>query len=300
MHEALFSRNGLSLERLRSFAEIISAGGPTRAAKGDSTRQSQYSRQLKELEEFFGTELFIRRQGRWVLTETGRTLQSLTNDHLNALAELRAQCACEPVVLRFGAGESFLQWRFLPKLGKLCQDLPGVRFILLNRRSEDIAAGLLAGELDVGVLPPDEAPSALKTADIPQVEFRLFAPAALRGKIKGEAANWLPSVPLALLEGGSAANDALIAQADQHNQGLRIILECSSHLQAAEAVRQGVAAAVLPAEAASWFAPGRVDSHTLLCLGKATRRVVLVWNARLTRTRRPLAEAVRVLTRILK
>lgn len=50
----LLSQGGLSLERLRSFCLVAEAGGVTKAAKGDAARQSQFSRQVKELEECFG------------------------------------------------------------------------------------------------------------------------------------------------------------------------------------------------------------------------------------------------------
>lgn len=299
MHDELFSRNGLSLERLRAFAEIVSAGGPTRAAKGDSTRQSQYSRQLKELEEFFGAELFVRRGGRWILTNVGRSLQRLTNEHLGALAELRTRCAREPVALRFGAGESFLQWRLLHKLAKLHSELPETRFILLNRRSEDIAAGLLSGELEFGVLPLDEVPASLKSTALPPVEFVVFVPSALRVEGKRNQLDWPLQLPLVLLEGGGATHDALTAKAAQLRLKLNVIIECSSHLQAAEIVRQGLAAAVLPSEAHTVFAADKVELHSLSCLRKATRLIALTWNPHLIRARPALAEALRVLLKVL-
>ena len=56
--------SGFTIERLRTFCRIAAAGSIAQAAKGDSTRQSQFSRQLKELEEFFGTELARRGRGR--------------------------------------------------------------------------------------------------------------------------------------------------------------------------------------------------------------------------------------------
>jgi len=299
MHDELFSQNGLSLERLRAFTEIVDAGGPTRAAKGESTRQSQYSRQLKELEEFFGAELFVRRGGRWALTDAGRDLQRLTNEHLGALAELRTRCAREPVPLRFGAGDSFLQWRLLPHLGRLRRELSGVRLVLFNRRSEDVAAGLLSGELEFGILPSGEVPASLKSTALAPVEFRVFVPRALHAEGKASQPDWPLYLPLVLLEGGGATYEALTTHAAQHRVKLNIVLECSSHLQAAEAVRQGLAAAVLPAEAHSFFATAEVKLHSLSCLHKATRRISLTWNAHLIRSRPALAEAVRALVKAL-
>jgi len=74
MFEALFSTRGLSLDRLRSFLEMAEAGGIARAAPGDPVRQSQISRQIRELEEFFGTELTQRRGKGLVLTPAARRL----------------------------------------------------------------------------------------------------------------------------------------------------------------------------------------------------------------------------------
>lgn len=299
MHDELFSRNGLSLERLRAFADIVSAGGPTRAANGDATRQSQYSRQLKELEEFFGAELFALRGRRWVLTSVGRELRQLTNEHFGALAELRTRCARESVELRFGAGESFLQWRLLPKLARLLQELSDVRLVLLNRRSEDIVAGLLSGELEFGILPPDKIPASLKSYALPPVEFRFFVPRSLLVGCKTDEPDWALHLPLVLLEGNGAVSDALRAQASRHEHRLNVVLECSSHLQAVELVRQGLAAAVLPVEAHTALVSDKVELHQLSCLRKATRRISLTWNARLIRTRPTLASAVRKLAGVL-
>src|SRR5438876_8623230 len=60
MFENLSAQSGLSLERLKTFREIVAAGGITAAAGDDSNRQSQFSRQLKELERYFGVELLRR------------------------------------------------------------------------------------------------------------------------------------------------------------------------------------------------------------------------------------------------
>ncbi|MBI4661435.1 MAG: hypothetical protein HY735_21645 [Verrucomicrobia bacterium] len=48
MHEELFSRSGLSLERLKTRCEIADRGGISKAAEGDPVKQSQFSRQLRE------------------------------------------------------------------------------------------------------------------------------------------------------------------------------------------------------------------------------------------------------------
>ena len=64
--EQLFDISGLSLDRLRSFLKVAEAGNLATAAQGDAVRQSQYSRQVKELEGFFGVALTLMPAGRSV------------------------------------------------------------------------------------------------------------------------------------------------------------------------------------------------------------------------------------------
>ena len=56
----LLARKGVSLDRLRAFLEVFEAGGIARAAPLRAVRQSQLSRQLKELETALGQALFVR------------------------------------------------------------------------------------------------------------------------------------------------------------------------------------------------------------------------------------------------
>src|SRR4051812_48478448 len=106
----LLSESGLSLERLQSFCRVAEARGVTRAAQGDPTKQSLYSRQIKELEQFFGAEL-MRRKGRGiVLTTAGQRLHSIAREQFAALRDLKAECRAQPFEIVIGAGESFIQW----------------------------------------------------------------------------------------------------------------------------------------------------------------------------------------------
>ena len=87
MFEKLFSERGLSLDRLRVLVEIHDAGSIAQAAPGDLVRQSQYSRQLRELSEFFGCEVAQRRGKLLKLTGRGARLAELARvDGLDASA----------------------------------------------------------------------------------------------------------------------------------------------------------------------------------------------------------------------
>ena len=78
MFERVFAESGLSLDRLRALVEVGAAGSIVRAAGGDPGRQSQYSRQIKELEDFFQTGL-VERHGKGIrLTAGGRELARIS------------------------------------------------------------------------------------------------------------------------------------------------------------------------------------------------------------------------------
>ena len=104
MFESLFSERGLSLDRLKVLIEVRDAGSIAQAAPGDLVRQSQYSRQLRELSEFFGCEVAQRRGKLLKLTEQGERLAELARDHLRSLEDFRSECREESVAFTIGAG----------------------------------------------------------------------------------------------------------------------------------------------------------------------------------------------------
>src|SRR6266446_2947183 len=127
MFAELLQHGGLSLDRLQSFCLVAQASGVTKAAKGDPARQSLYSRQIKELEEFFGAEL-LRRKGRGIaLTSAGQRLHVLARECFASLWDFKAQCKDLPTEIVIGAGESMIRWVMMPKLKEVKKALPSAK-----------------------------------------------------------------------------------------------------------------------------------------------------------------------------
>jgi len=84
----LFAQTGLSLERLRAFCLVAEAGGVTKAA-GDASKQPLLSRQLKELEVYFGVELFQRTGRTMTLTGPGKSLYRIGKSYFGALSDFK-------------------------------------------------------------------------------------------------------------------------------------------------------------------------------------------------------------------
>src|SRR5258708_4260838 len=108
MFEKLLSEGGLSLDRLKALLEVGAAGGIAKATQGDPVRQSQYSRQIKELENFFQVKL-AERQGRGIrLTDPGRELARISRFFLLGLSNFQRGCLADEQSFRIGTSATFI------------------------------------------------------------------------------------------------------------------------------------------------------------------------------------------------
>jgi DNA-binding transcriptional LysR family regulator len=302
MFEQLFANSGLSLERLKTFREIVAAGGITAAAGEDSNRQSQFSRQLKELEKYFGVELLKRGRGPAELTDAGQRLYEIIGHTLSALQEFRLTCAGQPLELTVGAGESLIQWLLLPRLSGLSAAHPRLTLNFRNLKTDPIIRELLDGALDFGVVTRFEPHRSLGSAHLGKLEFCLFAPAKLlpaneRLKLTSEI---LGQLPLAMLDGSRGIRDALEDEARRQGIKLNVPLRFSSYPQLAQAVANLHIAAVMPKLAESSFEGKSVRVVPLPFLSSLSRQVSLVWNRKVAEIRPAVARYARLLPSIFR
>ena len=124
MYDSLFSEGGLTLDRLRALIAVQDAGSIANTAPGDAVKHSLYSRQLRELSEFFGREVTHRRGKVLKLTPEGARLSELARPFLRGLADLHSECRNERAVFNIAAGDSLIHWLVIPRLGGLLKTLP--------------------------------------------------------------------------------------------------------------------------------------------------------------------------------
>jgi len=296
MQPAALTRSGLSLDRLASFLAVVDAGGIAAAADKDPVRQSQFSRQLKELEEFFGCTLLERRRGMFRLTTAGHELRDLARETLARLGDFERRCTAQPTEIHLGAGEGILVWLLLPRLKAVLRDTSRVVLTLHNLRSEDILARLREGRLDFGILRRAAVPAALRSAALPPVDYALFVSRSTLPKGSPEsAANLLSRLPLACLEGNSELNQALASLAADEGTPIEVRLRCTSLPQVAEAVRHLGLAAVLPVWASAAFAAVEVLKLDLPILKPLRTPLRLAWSKRQEATRPEIARIAQVM-----
>jgi len=292
MFADVLSQSGLSLERLHSFCLVAEAEGVTRAAKGDPAKQSLYSRQVKDLEEFFGAEL-IRRKGRGiVLTSAGQRLHNMSREHFAALADLKAECQKQPLEIVVGAGESIIQWLILPRLAAIESKLPIARYKFLNLTSREIIRQLGDGLIDFGIMRKAELTRPLKGALLGRMGFSVFIPSAMQALVKGKQfPELLRTLPFAVLEGDGSFRQELSAIARKTNMQIHIKVECSSFPLVARSLACGIVAGILPSMGAGELQRLGIVEVPINALQGFEREICLAWNPRQLRIRTALEGA---------
>lgn len=286
MFEILFSKGGLSLERLRSFLEMAESGSIAKAAPGDSVRQSQISRQIRELEEFFGTELTQRRGKTLILTAAGIRLAALVRGQLQGLDDFRREQAGQTKAFTIGSGASTLEWLVTPRLPDLAVALGGAQLRTESHRSRALVESVRDGRVDFAVVRRDAIPDASRKNCQPllKLSFHLCVPRQLlpRGAEGGDLASpelWADLPFASGLDGGTLAQ---VIREAMTGAGLdfRPRFECSSILQVWQLVMRESCAAVLPSLALTGLDEKRILVAPFPPLAGYGRSLVLHWNPR--------------------
>lgn len=141
---------------LHYFTVLTRVGNITKAADELHTTQPTLSRQLKELENDVGAQLFIRGKRSITLTDAGVLFEQRAQTILNYLdqtrQDLHAQTKGLAGVLRIGCVESRLSQSVSDWLADFQQQHPNVTFSIFSADGNSIRTQLDQGKLDVGFL----------------------------------------------------------------------------------------------------------------------------------------------------
>jgi DNA-binding transcriptional LysR family regulator len=301
MFEKLFAERGLSFDRLRVLIEVHDAGSIAQAAPGDPIRQSQYSRQLREIAEFFGGEVATRRGKILKLTPQGVRLAELTRAHLRSLEDFRAECRAETVDYTIAAGDSLIQWLVIPRIGALIAETPGIRIATANLRTNDVVQQLTDGRVDFGVIRKDALVPSLKSADLGSLTYCVVVPKHLAGRGKKlTLRDVFEKMPLAAQKADGQFTQRLREIAHSLDAELAPALACESFPQTLAAVRSGRFAAIIPVIATADLPAGSFVELAADQLQKLQRDLVLAWNPRSISVRPAAAKLAEWLAKALK
>ena len=296
MFENLVGKKYFSVDRLAALCHVAEAGSISAATGDNASKQSLYSRQIKELESFFGDDLLDRHSRPHRLNEKGAELAKISRNYLSVMDDFVANCHDRPSKLVIGAGESLIHWLLIPGvLPALKAALPGTNIIFRNLRTTATVAALNNGEIDLGLIRKNAVKGHLKSKGNLPLQYRLFIPKAFRAKLESPVTlDQIAPYPMAVLEGGGEYRSTLEDLARSAGCKLQFTTECSSSTQLALLVARRDCCAILPSFAGSQLDASKIDEFEVKGVKPLERTLCFAWNPKRSAMRQVITEAVAV------
>jgi DNA-binding transcriptional LysR family regulator len=241
----------VELTPLRYFRAIAAAGHMTRAARALGVSQPALSAMVKKLEAEVGTEL-LHRTGRGVeLTDAGKVFLAHAEDALRrveaGVLAVRQLVGLETGSIRVGGGATATTYLLPLIVSEIRRKRPGLRFYVREAGSTSIAAAVLSGELDLGIVTLPLANTGpgpkqdLLTVPFVEDELRLIVPPrhALSAR---RSFRWSDLSGEAMV--GFEAGSAVRAVIDQASAAAGVTLNVVMELRSIESIKHMVAAGI--------------------------------------------------------
>lgn len=294
------AKNGFSLERLATLCAVIECGSIAAAAGPSASRQSQFSRQIKELEEALGARLFDRVGKTLRPTLFGEQLARMSRTFFGAVAELAAQEAGKPEQIVIGGGEAILRWVLLPCLPALRDLEPPVHCQMRSLPTAEIVREVGLGRLHLGLVRRDAVSEGLASEVIGILEFALVVPRVLLRDRGADVIFEGKALAYAELSGGGQL--ATLARETAKEAGVRLnrVLQAETLSLLLAVVEHGDAAAFLPVPAVIELPQDRFAVVKLENIQRLNREMVLIWSPEAADHQPGLRRALLQLSRSLR
>ena len=267
---------GLSLDRLETLSAIVAQGGISRAAGGDANRQSQFSRQVAELESWFGVDLLDRSSTPSKPTEMALRIARQVDGFQREMDSIRETAGEGRRTVVFGAGERVIRSYLIPWAAKVKMD--NWKLVFRNLSSSVVRAELLAKRLDVGILRSDRCPPGMASFALKPIPMCLLLPSTTGRTRQKRTWKDLEGVPLVLPEGGGRFAAFLKANELESGVVLDVAMECSTWSQVVDAMSVCGFGGFLPADLSARFPVG-FSPVSLEGLGGFSDEYVIAWSA---------------------
>ncbi len=288
----ILGQKGLSIERLRAFCAVVETGSVIGAADGDPVRQSQMSRQIKELEEALEVKLFERVNRRLIPTKAGRELAVMTVSYFSGIAEMTRLERQQGEVIRIAAAESVLSAFVVPRFDRMRELFPDFRFSLKQCGTDEATKTLRAGRVDTAIVRDTVHIEGLDATPLGVGRYRLAIPRAMLPGGQKEGLQRLNGLALGSLSGDGEFNRTLFGILAAAEVNVRVIAESDTFATLRELVLTGTLAAVLPEWSARSLPAESVAIIALPEFDALDRQLVLVTDQHLGRLRPSIAAAV--------
>ncbi len=245
----------MNLNQLKVFCEVVERKGFTRAAEALYLTQPAVSRQVQELERYFGVDLFEQIGKRIYPTEAGTILYDYAKGIFHSLDDLDVEMnqlkGLKAGHLRIAASATAGTYLLPPLLGNFKRKYPGVEVSLEIYNSQQVEQHLLQfQQLDLGVterpITEDALYSEAFDMDHLVVIVSLDHPLAGQGTI---TASQLQGERFILREVGSGTRDLLDEEFERLNLKVKRVMELGSTAAVKQAVAAGLGVSVVSVRA---------------------------------------------------
>jgi len=290
----LFSKNGVSLDRLQSLEKVVRAGNIALAAKGDPTRQSLISRQITELETALGLALLDRTKKPFHPTLAAQQLADTCGRFVREVEDISGEAHGLQRPITVGAGEVVIREFLIPMIGKQKKGRVQVSWVMRNLTGKKIQEGLAAEWLDVGIASGLEASGPVEVEDLLNYGMKLLLPEHEKPTRTG----WklLKEIPVVLMDGDRKFRQHLAGCEREHGVNLRVGAECTSYPQAVDLAEVAGWAVIVPE---IWWRRRKTDwasrTQVLPGLEAYQRTLQLGWNRNVLKRRPELEVLVKAL-----
>ena len=294
----IFSKNGVSLDRLQTLEKVVRAGSIGLAAKGDPNAQSQISRQIGELEVALGMELMDRTKKPFQPTRAAQRLADSCERFVREVEEVSAEARGLRRPITVGAGEVVIREFFIPQIGKQRKGKESVAWVMRNLTWRKIQEGLAAERLDVGLASGLEATGNVEVTDLESYGMKLVLPANEKPDKRG----WkrLTDMPVVVMDGDGKFRQFLADCERERGVILKIGAECTSYPQAVDLAEVAGWAVFVPElwwkRRKEWAA----RTQSLPGLENHRRTLQLGWNRKVVERRPAVERPVRALGGVKK
>lgn len=222
-------RINLPIDILRSFVTIVDTGSMVRASEHVFLTQSALSLQMKRLADIMQQPLFLRQQGRLLLTPAGENLLAYAREMLalndRAVGAIGGRRS-DPI--RIGMVQDFADAILTNVLVRFKRLMPGVRMEVRIARSSEIAEQGEAGLLDIGLYLSED----ISDATLAVAPMAWFGPEDLLASER---------LPVALMNKPCLFRDVAVAALESAGQPYYICVETPSLSVLRAAVESGLA-----------------------------------------------------------
>lgn len=295
MYEKLFEKTGISLERLHSFCLVAEQGGFNKAAGKHPYRQAQFSKQVADLEKYFGFSLFFRKGRTITLSPNGKSLYQTASNYLAELERLLTKTELQSIPLTISAGESVISYVIPSLLDEAIQKMSR-SITLIDRTSPESLEDILNYKSDLAIVGRNVKDKRVVCVRLLKSNTVLITPKEHSKKFyTGDNIKLLSENPTVLLSGKGSYRQTILTAFGRHNP--KLVLEAPSFAAVKTYVAAGMGVSYIPQYCFTAADATSLDNCVPAPFKSITRELYLIYRKNLP----DLSEvAGKIITQILK